>query len=80
MQVLPMGAMYFNLQAKPFCRKQNIKWFVVFDGQTDRWTEGQTDMARSTCLVVLIKKKYPLWGGIIIPLVRKHERLGERST
>jgi len=38
MQVLPMGAMYFNLQAKPFCRKQNIKLFVVFDGQTDRWT------------------------------------------
>jgi len=25
-------------------------------------TEGQTDMARSTCLVMLIKNIYTLWG------------------
>jgi len=31
-------------------------------------------MARSTCLVMLIKKKYPLWGGIIISLLTKKIR------
>jgi len=31
-------------------------------GQTGRRTVGQTDMARSTWLVILIKNIYHLWG------------------
>jgi len=30
--------------------------------RTDRRTDGQTDMARSTPLVILIKNIYTLWG------------------
>jgi len=29
--------------------------------RTDRRTDGQTGMARSTCLVILIKNIYTLW-------------------
>jgi len=32
------------------------------DRQTDRRTDGQTDMARSTRLVILIKNIYTVWG------------------
>jgi len=39
-----------------------ISAFIRTDRQTDRRTEGQTDMARSTRLVILIKNIYTLWG------------------
>jgi len=35
---------------------------VHTDGQTDRETDAQADMARSTRLVILIKNIYTLWG------------------
>jgi len=39
-----------------------ISAFIRTDKQTDRRTVGQTDMARSTRLVILIKNIYTLWG------------------
>jgi len=39
-----------------------ISAFIRTDGQTDRPADGQTDMARSTRLVILIKNIYSLWG------------------
>jgi len=39
-----------------------ISAFIRTGGQTDRRSDGQTDMARSTWLVILIKNIYTLWG------------------
>jgi len=40
------------------CIVSEISAFIRIDGQTD----GHTDMARSTRLVILIKNMYTLWG------------------
>jgi len=39
-----------------------ISAFIRTDRQTDRRSDGQTDMARSTRLVILIKNIHTLWG------------------
>jgi len=41
-----------------------ISAFIRTDGHTDRGSDGQTDMARSTRLEILIKNIYTLWGRI----------------
>jgi len=42
--------------------KRTLGYYKLFSGEYQPSSDGQTDMARSTRLVMLIKNIYTLWG------------------